>query len=207
MTREARGCFLQFAKAPVPGAVKTRLQPLLGADAAAAVAARMIEAVSDALAAAAPHGWESILCADDPEHLHLRDHSQRKNRRLWAQGEGDLGQRMGRACARALSSFPAVILVGSDCLGYDRGYLRSATLMLEQGASAVLGPEVDGGYVLLGLRQSPEGLFEGIPWGEACVAELQRTRLRALGLRWKELPPRADVDRPQDLWMLGHLHA
>jgi glycosyltransferase A (GT-A) superfamily protein (DUF2064 family) len=75
--------------------------------------------------------------------------------------------------------------------------------LLASGTQAVLGPAVDGGYVLIGLRRCPEGLFEGIAWGSASVASSQRRRLQQFGLPWQELPPRADVDRPVDLWMVS----
>ena len=35
------------------------------------------------------------------------------------------------------------------------------------------------------------------------VLARQRERFAALGLRWHELPERADIDRAQDLWRLG----
>ena len=68
------------------------------------------------------------------------------------QGDGSLGERMRRACVRVLSDYPAVVLVGSDCPGYDAGYLGMACRLLEEGTPAVLGPAIDGGYVLIGLR-------------------------------------------------------
>jgi hypothetical protein len=202
MAAERAGCVIQFAKAPVPGRVKTRLHPCLGEAGAAGLSERMIAGVSAALGAV-PAGWESVLCADDPGHACFHALAERSGQGLWEQGEGDLGERMARACTRALRSFPAVIVVGSDCTGYDPGYLRRAMCLLASGTQAVLGPAVDGGYVLIGLRRCPEGLFEGIAWGSASVASSQRRRLQQCGLPWQELPPRADVDRPVDLWMVS----
>ena len=200
MAAEVQGCVVQFAKAPVPGQVKTRLVPQQGREGAALLSERMIAAVSCSLERL-PAGWQSVLCADDTGHAFLKSLAARGGRDLWSQGEGDLGERMARACTRALRTSPAVLLVGSDCLGYDAGYLARATGLLTAGVPAVLGPAIDGGYVLIGLRQCPAGLFSNVSWGDASVAQRQRERFFACGLSWRELPPRADVDRPADLWM------
>ena len=201
MATERRGCVLQFAKAPVPGRVKTRLQPALGPEGAALLAEHLLRDVARCLAAV-PAGWDSVLCVDDPGHPCFRHLVQGKGLDPLPQGEGSLGERMRRACVRVLGDYPAVVLVGSDCPGYDAGYLGMACRLLEEGTPAVLGPAIDGGYVLIGLRAFPEGLMEGIAWGGADVARDQRARFLACGLRWSELPPRADVDRAGDLWML-----
>lgn len=197
---EPRGCFLQFAKAARPGRAKTRLQPAIG-DAGACEVARALTRHAALALEARPEGWEAWLCVDDPDDPELRALAGFLGRTLVAQGEGALGERMHRACAAALRHWPAVILTGSDCTGYDPAYLRRAVEALEGGAEAVLGPAVDGGYVLVGFRRLPAGVMSGIAWGCAAVADAQRQRFRAAGLRWAELPPRADIDRPEDLWL------
>lgn len=202
MAPDRLGCVVQFAKAPVPGRVKTRLQPALGPEGAALLAEHLLRDVARAVAPASA-GWDSMLCVDDPGHPFFRHLLQGKGSDPLPQGDGSLGERMRRACVQVLGEYPAVILVGSDCLGYDPGYLGSACRLLEAGTPAVLGPAIDGGYVLIGLRSFPEGLMDDIAWGGADVARDQRARFRACGLRWSELPPRADIDRAGDLWMLG----
>jgi uncharacterized protein len=197
----ANGCIVQFAKAPRPGLAKTRLCGRLSEQQAAAVARTLVRTVSAALDRA-PQGWSVRLCADDPEDPFLRELAAGSGRVLDAQGEGDLGARMARAAQAALRASRAVIVVGSDCLGYDADYLHMAAAALEAGQDAVLGPAADGGYVLVGLSRYVAGVFDSIGWGAANVAQAQRRRFRELGLGWRELPLRADIDRPEDLWML-----
>jgi hypothetical protein len=109
---------------------------------------------------------------------------------------------MQRALALALRDYPAAILVGSDCPGFDPDYLLEATRILAR-ADAVLGPAQDGGYVLIGFSRMREAVFDGPAWGSDSVLATQRARLQALGHSWEELPLRADIDRPEDLRQLG----
>jgi rSAM/selenodomain-associated transferase 1 len=196
MTRVAR-CLQVFAREPRPGAVKTRLIPGIGAEAAAAVYHRLL---SSTLAAAAGAGAERReLWLDRPP----RDPAFRQ----WVSGQvdvlrtqpaGDLGQRMHAAFVRGLARADAVVLIGSDCPTLDSGYVDAAFAQLRR-HDAVLGPTVDGGYILIGLRQLDRGLFEDMPWSTPQVAETTRARLRQAGLAWSELAPQRDVDTPADL--------
>ena len=123
-----------------------------------------------------------------------------------AQQGGDLGARMYAALSNALQRHRSAVLIGSDCPEFDPGYLEAAFAALEQ-QDAVLGPAVDGGYLLIGLRAAPALLFEDIAWGTPQVLQITRDRLRQLGWRWAELPPRHDIDEPGDLQRFPRLAA
>jgi rSAM/selenodomain-associated transferase 1 len=183
-----------FARAPVPGEAKTRLIPALGAEGAARLHARLVERTL-ATACAAGVGAVELCCAPDATHPFFAACAARFGVALTAQGAGDLGARMRRALAVAR---PAV-LIGSDCPAMTPDYLRGAAGALGDGCDLVFGPADDGGYVLVGANRLNAGCFERISWGGAEVMATQRLRLRAGGLRWTELAPLWDVDRPGDL--------
>lgn len=186
-----------FARAPVPGAAKTRLIPALGAEGAARLHARLVERTL-ATACAAGVGPVELCCAPDAAHPFFAACAARFGVALTAQGAGDLGERMHRALAVAL---PAV-LIGSDCPAMTAESLRAASDALRDGCDLAFGPAEDGGYVLVAANRVPRETFAGIPWGSPVVMAAQRSRLRALGLRWKELDVLWDVDRPDDLGRL-----
>lgn len=183
-----------FARAPVPGAAKTRLIPALGADGAARLHARLVERAL-ATACAAGIGPVELRCAPDAAHPFFAACAARFGVASTAQGDGDLGARMHRALAAGL---PAV-LVGSDCPTITPDYLGNAAKALGGDCELVFGPAEDGGYVLVAASRIRPEAFAGIPWGGPAVMAAQRSRLRALGLRWTELAPLWDVDRPDDL--------
>jgi rSAM/selenodomain-associated transferase 1 len=187
-----------FAKAPVPGKVKTRLIPALGEAGAAKLAFTMLnDTVAEALAARLPTLPE--LCADphpmEPEWAPFLPQAQL---RFTAQGEGDLGERMARAAKRTLQLDENILLVGADCPELDRVRLRAAAVALRD-HDAVIHPTRDGGYALLGLRRFDPSLFSGIAWSTPAVAAETVARIRALGWSLHVAETLRDIDEPTDL--------
>ena len=188
---------LVFAKAPVPGRVKTRLIPALGAEGAAALAAGMLARTLEEAKA----GGEVELCADPrPDHPAWRGHIP-EGVRLSAQGRGSLGERLARAAERVIGEGEPLLLIGTDCPELDADRLRLAAAALER-CDAFIHPTVDGGYALLGLRRFDRSLFEDIAWSTGRVAEQTLERLNALGWKFEVGDTLRDVDVPADLPLL-----
>jgi rSAM/selenodomain-associated transferase 1 len=186
-----------FAKAPVPGLAKTRLAPALGADGAAALAARMLEhTVGQAVAAGL--GPVEICAVPDVGHPLFERLAREHGARLSVQDSGDLGERMHRAFERTLAPGQPALLVGTDAPALDAAVLRQAATALA-GHDAVFVPVLDGGYVLVGLHRADGRCFSGITWSTPRVMQDTRDRLLSAGQTWAELPPLADVDEPADL--------
>ncbi|HET9043439.1 MAG TPA: TIGR04282 family arsenosugar biosynthesis glycosyltransferase [Burkholderiales bacterium] len=183
-----------FAKAPVPGAVKTRLIPALGAAGAARFHEWLVERALET-ACAARLGPVELCCAPDRAHPFFAACAARFDVSLTDQGTGDLGERMHRALAAGL---PA-LLIGADCPAMTPEYLRDGAGALTAGYDVVLGPAEDGGYVLVGASRIRPDAFARIRWGGQDVMAEQRERLRSIGWRWQELALLWDVDRPDDL--------
>ena len=192
-----------FAKAPVAGAVKTRLIPVLGAESAARLHQRMVVRALQTLTAAAV-GPVELCCAPDTAHAFFAECQRRFGITLTRQCEGNLGKRMLHAFDAALSTAPRALIVGADCPSITVDDVRDAAAQLAH-FDATLVPADDGGYVLIGARRSHQNMFEGIEWGTASVFAAQRERFHALGWRWHEGATRWDVDRPEDLARLAEL--
>ncbi len=187
-----------FAKAPIPGEVKTRLIPALGEQGAAALQGALVtRAIETAVETGI--GPVELWCSPQAGHPFFAECSRRFGVPLMQQGEGDLGARMQRAFDAMLSQVARALLVGSDVPPMTPDYLRAADTALAEGYDAVLGPAEDGGYVLIGLRRVVPDLFEHVRWSDPDVLAVTRTRIACLGWRHFELPTLWDVDRPQDL--------
>jgi rSAM/selenodomain-associated transferase 1 len=175
-----------FARAPVPGAAKTRLIPALGKWGAARLHARLVRhAVRTALAS----GCGPVEVHGTARHSFFRS----LKARFRLQRGRDLGERMHHA----LSRNPGAILIGTDCPALTAADLRRAARLLRGGAEVVIAPAEDGGYALIGARRVPAELFRDIEWGTSSVYEETVKRLKAY--RWRALRTVWDVDRTEDL--------
>jgi len=186
---EALGRICVFLKAPVPGAVKTRLVPAVGRVGAAVLAKAFFEDSWHALARVA---WARPVVALAGAF------AVSPGAEVWPQGEGDLGDRMERILQRALSDAPFALALGADTPGLPARLVEAARDHLAR-ADAVLGPSPDGGFYLLGLRRCPPGLLAGLPWGVLKTREYVVERLRGAGMAPALLEEWSDLDRPEDL--------
>ncbi|HML90922.1 TIGR04282 family arsenosugar biosynthesis glycosyltransferase [Methyloceanibacter sp.] len=111
------------------------------------------------------------------------------------QGHGDLGARMQRLFD-AMPPGP-VVVVGSDIPAMSRAHIADAFGKLGR-ADAVFGPARDGGYWLVGLKQSPRRLtpFENVPWStpDALSATCANLKGRKIALA----ATLTDVDTAED---------
>jgi rSAM/selenodomain-associated transferase 1 len=185
-----------FAKAPIPGAVKTRLAAVLSPREAASLHERLVlHALATAVRACA--GEVELWCDPDPSHPFFERCARESGATLKRQRGADLGERMRHAFEEALGAGHALVIIGSDCPALSPESLRTALDALRAN-DAVVTPAEDGGYVLLGISRPVPGLFEGVAWGSAHVMEQTRARLAAGGFAWKEFETSWDVDRPED---------
>jgi rSAM/selenodomain-associated transferase 1 len=178
-----------IAKAPAPGRSKTRLcppcTPRQAAELAAAALADTLAAVSATPAARRVLSLEGELEEPLPPGVEVIEQA----------GDG-LGERLGHALVAA--GGPA-IAVGMDTPQVTPRELSLAAARLARpGVDAVVGPALDGGYWIIGMRSPDLAAFEGVPMstGQTCAAQVRR--LRALGLRVAELAMRRDVDTIAD---------
>jgi hypothetical protein len=66
----------------------------------------------------------------------------------------------------------------------------------------VLGPSMDGGYYLIGMRENLTDLFDGIAWGGDRVLKDTYCKLKSSEVSLELLPVWYDVDRSDDLIFL-----
>lgn len=195
---------LVFAKYPEAGRCKTRLAKAVGDE----QALRIYRALLDhTLAVVRDTPFTKVLVADPP--VHVADGAD------WAPGmdayrgqaAGDLGARLVQAFTESFAGCARkVIVIGCDCPQLSKDSLVSAFTALED-VDTVLGPTVDGGYYLLGLKESRPSLFQGIPWSTGQVFEKTLNILKFQSLSYISLDTFSDVDTLEDYERVRHLES
>lgn len=188
-----------FAKAPIPGSVKTRLQPTVSQEDAATLQIYFIQQTL-ALASTLKTVDIELWCTPDDSHPVFQQCARQFDITIKQQRGNDLGERMASAFQEALANYQQVVIIGTDCPELTPTYLLDAFSRLKRGATAVIGPANDGGYVLLGLRRYAPSLFTNINWGSNQVLFETRQKLQQLGWKWVELNTLRDIDTPVDLF-------
>jgi rSAM/selenodomain-associated transferase 1 len=198
MSRTEKTIVQVFAKAPIPGAVKTRLMPRLGAIGAARLHENLVRHALR-MACDAKLGEVVLYCAPDCDHPFFIRCAGEFGVTLRAQSAGNLGDRMHDALEQGLRDATRVLLMGTDCPVLGAAQLQAAAAALTTGIDLVFVPVGDGGYVLIGARAIDRLAFDGVGWGGATVMQQARDRLMGLGWSWNEQPTLWDVDRLEDL--------
>ena len=188
--------FIQFARLPVIGSVKTRLIPALGEEGACQLHVDLMQHCCRRLLAA---GLAPVELWLDSEGHHPSVSACEALGAVPRLQLGDsLGERMQSALQDGLARYERVILVGSDCPAIDEPYLRQAYSALAD-APVVFGEATDGGYVLIGARQTDRRLFVGVNWGTGSVLSESLANIERLGWSALVLPALSDIDRAEDL--------
>jgi len=183
---------------PESGPVKTRLAPALRSAGAAALYGAF---VGDLCATLAGRFRMMLACTPGSESPFFDRLAARYGAARIAQGDGDLGARMRRVLAAGLAGARRVVLIGSDAPTLPPAYVRRAFTALAT-RPVVLGPSLDGGYYLVGVRPPLPPIFSRMRWSDAGVLARTVRRLDRAGIPFALLPSWYDVDTPADVDVL-----
>lgn len=204
MTRSGRhDTVVMLTRLPRPGHVKTRLTPALTAAGATQLHDRLARHTLDSLRPLGAGGGARVEVHADAGPRQVRTWLGR-GFAARPQAEGDLGDRIAHALTGSFTRGAGkTVVVGSDCPRMSAARVRSALASLND-AAVVLGPAVDGGYYLVGVRRDAAraaipALTSGIEWGASDVLARTRASLDAAAVPFALLETLPDVDRPADV--------
>jgi hypothetical protein len=187
---------LLFIKNPIPGKTKTRLAAEVGDE----MALKMYHILTDYTReqALGLKGVDRFLYYSN--EITRGDSWQEDKFHKRLQHGGDLGDRMEAAFAAAFADgHRKVIIIGSDCPGITTDYLEEAFRSLDE-VDIVIGPALDGGYTLLGMRHPMPALFQDMAWSTEEVLPETLARAKAAARTVHQLSPLSDVDYLED-WL------
>lgn len=190
---------VMFAKAPVPGRVKTRLAASIGDVQAAAAHQAFIQDTVGTVSQLPCLGV--VAHAGDATHTAF-DCAREAGFEFEEQPSGDLGDRMFGLLKSRLRGARRVVFIGTDSPTLPAALIRRAFDQLEH-VDIVIGPSFDGGYYLIGLKAPYQGPFVNIAWSTSSVFAQTIDRCVAARLTYAVLPFWYDVDELSDLELLN----
>lgn len=205
-TQPQSAALVIFAKAPVPGQVKTRLCPPLTEDEAATLHGSfvidMLERTKVATTKLKLPFDRHLACAPSSTLVFFQIMEERQSVKLIDQVGDDLGARMQQTFATLFGKgYQQVFIVGTDVPSLPLDHYKQALALLNT-HDVVLGPALDGGYYLIGLKQPQPELFTDIAWSTDRVLAATQEKAANLGLKVALLPSWRDVDTIDDLQAL-----
>lgn len=173
-----------FTRRPAPGRAKTRLSPPLEPAAAAALAEGMLRDAVERCRASS--GFRTVLlhtpAGEGPWFA-----ARFPGLRLRPQRGPDLAERLANAFADLLEEegVETLVAIGSDQPLVGAARIVEAHRALEEGADLVLGPDLGGGYYLVGMRAPHPELFTRVEMSTdgMCAATVRLAEERGLAVR------------------------
>ena len=123
----------------------------------------------------------------------------------------DIGVCLHTALSTALSNgYTIAIAINSDGPHLPAEYIQQTVDLLNDGVDLVFGPNPDGGYYLIGIKQAQSRLlcnadpvFPDIQWSTDQVLSQTMHRANALNLSIQQLPANYDIDQYSDIVRLA----
>jgi rSAM/selenodomain-associated transferase 1 len=184
-----------FAKAPVPGRVKTRLAFSFSAERAARLHSCFVRDMFEMLRAFETHSSLQLhtdVITDEWDDIEVA---------RFLQTDGDLGARMLHALQAGLAEGrPQVLIAGSDAPTLPPSHLSR---LLASPADVALGPTDDGGFYAICCRRTHPRMFAGVRWSQPNTLQETLRAVGACGLSVELGEPWYDIDTPADLLRLA----
>lgn len=179
-----------FVRNPVLGKVKTRMASKVGKQTALKIYLQLLEQVSKET-----RNLPMVREVHYSEVVPQGDMWDGYNRKL--QQGTDLGERMYNAFRQGFKEgYKEIILIGSDLPDLKQEDIESGFSALHY-SDYVIGPAVDGGYYLIGMKSLNSKLFNNKTWGSNTV--LEETLRDIKHKKTTLLQERHDLDTFEDL--------
>ena len=181
-----------FTRNPILGKVKTRLAKTVGDKTALDIYTFLLKKTKE-------------ITLDSPcdkvvyysEKLIKNDIWNCNSFKKEVQSGEDLGAKMKNSFYKAFeNNYCKVVLIGSDIYDLESYHINEAFKKLETN-DVVMGPALDGGYYLIGLKKMHPKIFDNKKWGSSTVRKDTLKNLEKVDVHL--LPILNDVDVIEDI--------
>ncbi|MDC0870292.1 TIGR04282 family arsenosugar biosynthesis glycosyltransferase [Flavobacteriaceae bacterium] len=187
-----RNLLIIFTRNPVLGKVKTRLAKTVGDKTALDIYHFLLQKtkeVTNKISCDKKVYYSEKIIEDD-----LWDQSIYQKREQYG---NDLGEKMKNAFNDSFkNNYEKIIVIGSDLFDLEPSHINEAFKKLNHN-NVVIGPALDGGYYLIGLKKLHPKIFQNKNWGTSSVRKETLKNLEKVDVHL--LPMLNDVDVIEDI--------
>ncbi|MBP7821793.1 MAG: TIGR04282 family arsenosugar biosynthesis glycosyltransferase [Saprospiraceae bacterium] len=178
-----------LARKPILGQVKTRLANETSTDFALFCYNKLLsytiemchKTICDKLFFVTPNFISSLPF---PQHLQIGN---------------DLGEIQKNASSIGFDcGYHKIMIIGADCPTINHHHIHDAISLLDDN-DVVIGPAIDGGYYLIGLKKPCDFIFENMPWSESHLLNKMISKIEQNQLKYALLEVLNDIDTLDDL--------
>jgi rSAM/selenodomain-associated transferase 1 len=197
--KHAKLLLVVMAKAPVPGNVKTRLNPQFTPEEAVDLYRCFLQDRIRTLNRL--KGIDRAIAFTPADARDMFIPFSQNGIRLFSQKGKDLGERLNNIFVEKLAGgYDAVSIIDSDTPDLPQSTIQeSFRRLLSDRADVVFGPCYDGGYYLVAMRKPHPELFVDIPWSSDTVLSNSLEKAKKLAVKTDLLPWWNDLDTFEDL--------
>jgi len=186
-----RDALIVFARNPILGKVKTRLAKDVGEDRALEV---YINLLNHTYIQTKNLFCDKFLFLSEKTDNNLFD----KTFNQLVQNGNGLGEKMKIAFKKLFEmGYQKILIIGTDCPGLTEEIILNAFEYL-LGFDFIIGPSIDGGYYLLGMKEPNYFVFENMVWSNEQVLNRTIKKIKSKNKKFHLLKELKDIDEEKD---------
>jgi len=183
-----------FVKNPELGKVKTRLAKSIGDAQALAVYFKLLRSCFDLTESLSQ---DVVIYYNN--YIDSEDHWRSDRYKKYLQEGKNIGEKMSNAIAEQISlGYENVCLIGSDIYDLSEEVICKAFGALKS-KDIVIGPALDGGYYLIGMKKANGDIFNISKWSTDTVLKETIEKIKQQGLSYEKMTQLNDIDTIDDL--------
>lgn len=192
-----RQAIIIFTRVPIPGQTKTRLQSFLTKDQCAEIHKNFLKDIKSTCEKLKKDIF-IFYTPEDKDNV-LKNILGDKFKYKIQEGNG-LGEKMYNAIEYVIDKkYKSCILIGTDIPFLKEDDLRKAFKILRK-KDIVLGPTVDKGYYLVGMKNPIKEVFENVQYGYGNVLDDTIASINNSNLTYDLTNENVDIDEKEDLF-------
>lgn len=207
ITNPEKNALIIFARYPVLGKVKTRLDSSYGKEFALSFYRECSKHLFTEIKLIQKDSITPYLFCSEKDEVNKMMGWAGSDFKYYYQEGNDLGERMKNAFNKVfILGAKKAVIIGTDVPDISHKTIVNSFRILDK-TDVVIGPSSDGGYYLLGIKNLKYDLFSEINWSTETVLKNTLNKIKDSNLSLTELDRLHDIDDEKSLTLWINKHA